>query len=373
MKTGLTKILTLGSMALVALASCTKNDPKVTLNASGSGTLSASTTTLPLDKTKLNDTTKVITFTTTAPKFGFNAAVTSTLQIDAAGDNWQHPTSVTLGTKVYSQGYNTMDFNNMLLKLNLSAGVASKVNVRIQFGLSAAEATYSNVVSVTVTPFNLTSWVYVPGAYEGWANPGAQEDSLVSVTGNGVYKGIINFTAGNNQFLIVPVKGSWAHKWATNQGILTGDSVKYNTTYDGPNNFYAPLAAGYYLVTFDSNVGTINIVPADYYSVTGDAAGGWGVDTFMKFVNDGNNNWVVNMPLTSTGAFKFRQDAQWTNSWGIPKAGSAGDGIANTLNNTSNNNITVSATGTYKVTFNMAPSNYGSPAVTLATYSVVKQ
>lgn len=372
MKTGLTKILTLGSMALLALASCTKNDPKVTLNASGSGTLSASTTTLPLDKTKLNDTTKVITFTTTVPKFGFSAAVTSTLQIDAAGDNWKNPTSVTLGTKVYSQGYNTMDFNNMLLKLNLTAGVASKVNVRMEFMLSAAEVTYSNPVSVTVTPFNLTSWIWVPGDYEGWNNAGGGLDSLVSVTGNGVYTGIINIPVGGTmQFKLLPVKGSWSVAYGdagNGSNYATGEAI---STSGG--NLMAPVAGGRFLITADLNKKTITIVPADYYSVTGDAAGGWGVDTFMKFVNDGNNNWVVNMPLTSTGAFKFRQDAQWTNSWGIPKAGSAGDGIANTLNNTSNNNITVSATGTYKVTFNMAPSNYGSPAVTLATYSVVKQ
>jgi hypothetical protein len=369
MKTGLTKILTLGSMALLALASCTKNDPKVTLNASGSGTLSASTTTLPLDKTKLNDTTKVITFTTTVPKFGFSAAVTSTLQIDADGDNWKNPTSVTLGNKVYSQGYSTMDFNNMLLKLNLPAGVASKVNVRMQYALSAAEATYSNIVSVTVTPFNLTSWIWVPGDYEGWNNAGGGLDSLVSPTGNGVYSGIINIPAGGTmQFKLLPVKGSWS--------VAYGDAGGGAISTSG-GNLMAPIAGGQFLMTADLNKKTFTIVAADYYSLIGNDFSGqnWDHDNFMKFVNDGNNNWVLTIPMIAPtgGGFKVRQDAQWSNSWGIPKAGSAGDGVANALNNTSNNNITIAADGTYKVTFNMAPSAYGSPAVTLASYTAVKQ
>jgi starch-binding outer membrane protein SusE/F len=365
MKTGLTKILTLSSMALLALASCTKNDAKVTLNTSGSGTLSASTTTVPLSRTMINDTTKVVTFTTTAPKFGFNAAVTSTLQIDADGDNWKNPVSVTLGTKVYSQGYSTLDFDNLLLKLNLPAGTAAKVDVRVQFSLSAAEIVYSNVISVTATPFNLTSWIWVPGDYEGWNNNGGGLDSLVSATGNGVYTGIINIPAGGTmQFKLLPVKGSWTVSYGdagSGANYATGEAI---STSGG--NLMAPKAGGQFWMTADLNKNTITVVPADYYSVTGDAAGGWGVDTFMKFINDGNNNWVVTMPLVSTGAFKIRQDAQWTNSWGT--GGANGE-----LTDASGGNISIPTSGNYTVTFTMAPSAYGSAPVTLAPYSVVKQ
>src|SRR5580658_477217 len=104
MKSVLTKFLALGSVALLMLSACKKElAPNVVSNGGKPGALTASVTTLPLDKTRLNDTTTVINFSFTAPSYGFAAAVTNTLQIDAAGDNWVNPTSVTLGTKVYSQ------------------------------------------------------------------------------------------------------------------------------------------------------------------------------------------------------------------------------------------------------------------------------
>jgi hypothetical protein len=319
---------------------------------------------LPLDKTKLADTTKVITFSFTAANYGFSAAVTNTLQIDAANDNWANPTSVTLSNKVYNQGYSTSAFNSLLLKLNLPAGVASTVNVRVVHTISSSVApVYSNVVTITATPFNLTSWLYVTGAFSGWVNPGAAEDSLVSVTGNGVYTGIINFNAtgsGANQFLVLPAK-NWNNKYAT-----TGSSTPSTTvTYNASNNFNAPTANGQYIVTVNLNNGTISFTAADYYSIIGSATpgGNWSTDLFLKFVNDGNNNWVGTFPLLA-GQFKFRQDGQWSNSWGDV---SPADGVDATDSNGGNINATA---GTHTVSFNMAPSAYGTTPPVTTTYSL---
>lgn len=367
MKTILTKFLALSGIALLMLSACKKDGALVTTNGGKAGTLTVSTTTPVLDKTKLSDTTSVVRFSFNSANYGFSAAVTNTLQIDAASDNWVKPMSVALSNKVYSQGYSTSDFNALLLKLNLPAGVASQVQVRIVHSISAdVKPIYSNVLTLTATPFNLTSYLYVAGAYEGWANPGPKEDSLVSVTGNGVYTGIINFTAGNNQFLILPVK-NWNHKYATTDAQGTTSST---VKYDGPNNFYAPATAGYYQVTINTNTNTISFAQANSYSIIGDAALGWGTDAPMKFINDGTNTWVATLSLVSTGSFKVRQNNDWTYSWGVPKAGSAGDGVAGTLNDTSNNNISVSATGSHTVSFTIPITSVGTTPPVTATYSV---
>lgn len=366
MKRILNNLLAAGSVTLVMLSACKKSGELVTSNGGKAGTLSASATTLVLDKTKLNDTTSAITFNFTKANYGFSAAVTNTLQIDVPSDNWKNPTSATLSTNVYTQGYSTANFNNLVLKLNVPAGVATPIEVRVMQSVSAQVAPiYSNVLNLTVTAFNLTSYVYVPGAYEGWSNPGPQEDSLVSVTGNGVYVGIINFTAGNNQFLIVPVK-NWNNKWATNDVVNPGStSASYSVTYDGNNNFAAPTTAGQYLVTFNSNTNQITIQQADYYSIIGSATpgGNWSTDLPLKFVNDGNNNWVGTFTLLA-GQFKVRQDDQWTNSWGT----SSTPGV---LTDASGGNINNNA-GSATVTFTMAPSVYGSAPVTLAPYTLVQ-
>jgi hypothetical protein len=93
MKTVLTKFLAFGSIALLALASCKKNDPIVKTNGGTAGALTSNTASLVLDKTRLTDTTTVISFNFGKAVFGFSAAVTNTLQIDAPGDNWTTPVS----------------------------------------------------------------------------------------------------------------------------------------------------------------------------------------------------------------------------------------------------------------------------------------
>lgn len=352
MKTIFTKFLAVGSITLVMLASCKKDETKVISNGGKAGALNASSTTLVLDKSKLSDPSKVINFSFTSPDFGYTAAVTNTLQIDVASDNWAKPTSVVIPAKVLTQGYTTADFNNMLLKLNLAGGVTSSIQVRVQHSLGAGVApVYSNVLSLTVTPFNLTSFIYVPGAYQGW-NP-VTADSLLSATSNGIYTGIINFTAGNLEFKITPEK-----KWDHSYGSTGGGNVQL----DGGGNITAP-AVGLNWVTIDVNANTITFAPvAKYYSIIGDAAGGWDHDTDLKYDN-GNQQWIGTVALVSTGQFKVRRNHDWGTSFGVPKTGSTGTN----LSSSDDDNIPVAASGTYKFTF--APSADDATA----TYTLVKQ
>jgi hypothetical protein len=390
MKNLISKILAFSGLALLMLSSCQKDGTLVTISSSSTtaGTLTASSTTPVLTKASLTATS--VSFSGTTATYGYSAAVTNSLQFDVHGDNFATiKKEVVLSNSALSQSYNVQDFNNILLAMGLKAGTTVQVDVRLKSALSAsAGIVYSNVVSLTVTPFALASWLYVPGAYEGWNNPGPAEDSLVSVTGNGIYSGIINFTAGNNQFLVTPAK-NWNNKYATNDAAsTTGTSSNYNVVYNGNNNFYAPTTPGNYLVTININNNTMTIQPADYYSIIGDAAQGWNTDVTMKYVNDGKGNWfstpptspgsVGPTPMVSTGTFKIREDNDWTYSWGIPKAaGADGFGIANTLNDNNNNNIPIAVSGNYLVTFYAPATVHGAvptaPASTTTTYTSVKQ
>lgn len=354
MKRSLTKFMALGSLALVLLASCKKTDTVITTNGGTAGTLTTSVTTLPLNKTKLTDTTAVISFKITNANYGYTAAATNTLQIDLPGDNWVKPISVTLPTKATSMRYNTADFNALMLKLGFPAGVATQVSARIAYSVGTSVQTiYSNTVSLTVTSFNLTSFIYLPGAYQGWDPPTA--DSLTSVTGNGIYTGIINFTAGNLEFKITPVK-----TWANSYGA-TGSTVVYN----GGGNIAAP-AAGLTQVTLDLNAKTITFAAVPYYySIIGDATpGGWGTDTDLKYDN-GNLTWTVTAPFTAASgqAFKIRRNHDWGTSYGTV---TPPDGV--TLTSASGGNIPVTVAGTYKFTFSVNAAD-----ATKATYTMVKK
>ncbi|MBV8390097.1 MAG: SusE domain-containing protein [Mucilaginibacter sp.] len=364
MKTLVTKILASGGIALLMLVSCKKDGSLTTVRSSSTtaATLSASTTTPALVKANLTAT--AVTFTATAPSYGYSAAITNTLQFDVKGDNFATPKKeVVLPAGAISQSYTVQDLNNILLGMNLATGASAQIEVRVKSSLSStAGIVYSNVVGLSVTPFALVSYVYVPGAYQGW-NP-STADSLQSATGNGVYTGIINFTAGNNQFLVTPAK-NWNNKWATGDAATTNaTSASYTVTYNGANNFYAPTTAGQYWVTLNTNTNTMTITPADYYSIIGDAALGWGADVDLKF-NNGSQLWTsaVPIPLVSTGSFKFRKDHQWATSYGWPSTGPGA-----TLTSANGANISISASGNYAITFAVSATD-----ATVATYTAVKQ
>jgi len=253
MKTVFTKLLAISGVALLMLASCTKNDPKVVSDGGTPGVLTASTATVVLVKANAADTaTKLITFNVTAPHFNFKTAETNIIQIDSVGDNWKNPASIAFPTGSLTASVNTADLNTALLKI-VPGGVTSNVNVRVEHQLSAEYGIYSNVVSLTVTPYTLASYIYIVGDFQGWN--AASPDSLVSATSNGVYKGTFAFNSGNNQFLILPVKNSYNVKYATTTSTIPTTSV----TIGANNNLRAPNGNGTYAIVFDINALTINI------------------------------------------------------------------------------------------------------------------
>jgi hypothetical protein len=377
MKKTLTKLLALSGICMLMLSACKKDGTLVTSNGGTPGALTATTSTLILNKANNGDgATSVITFNFTQPTYGFQAAVTNTLQIDPIGDNWANPTSVTLGVNATTVSYTTPAFNALLLKLKLVGGVTSTVNVRVVQSISAGiTPVYSNVLPVVVTPYNLASWLYLVGGFNGYST--ATADSLYSPTSNGIYTGIINVTStSNTRFLVLPAR-NYSNKYATvTSPGATGTSLTYASEYvtGGGNDFYTPSAVGYYFISLNTNTNSITVALANTYSAIGNTSGepsgsSYSIDVpLTKYVNDGFTGWQGTVGLT--GAFKIRQNNDWTYSWGVPKAGSAGDGVANTLNDTSNDNISVSTSKNYTVSFNIAASAKGASAANSTPPSV---
>lgn len=349
MKKYLHTVLAAGFILLM-LASCKKDETKIVVDpaTSKAGTLSATATAITLTKATLTNT--AVTFTSTDPNFGYSAAVTTTLQISPKGNNFATKKEFVFSGKNVSTSFTVADFNNLLLALNLTTGTSAQVEARMVYSISSnVTPIYSNVLTLTATPFALTSYVYVPGGYQGWLPPSA--DSLKSATGNGIYTGIINFTGNDLGFKITPAKS-----WATSYG--DAGSGKISLSANG--NITAP-AAGQYLVTVDLNANTITMVSTNYYSIIGDAtAGGWGSDTDMKYDN-GNEYWAVKAPLTAGGAFKVRKNHDWGVSYGTI---ATPDGA--TLTSSNGGNIPVTVTGNYKFTF-------VTTGTSTAAYTLTKQ
>jgi hypothetical protein len=320
------------SLIAVSLWSCKKDEDRVVSNVSGAGTLTASATTVGLS---IQDGPKTA-FTLTFPEAtvtGYKIPVTNTLQFDLKGNNFSTAKETAMSTTTYST--TVADLNKMLLSLGSTIGKPAELEVRLKSAAAPNVPTYSNVITISATPYLATSWVYVPGAYQGWKPETA--DSLISATGNNIYTGMIAFTKDNLEFKITPAKN-----WTVSYGDIGGG--KFGST---DANLKAP-SAGVKQVTFDQTNNTWKVEDAIGWGVIGDATpNGWTSDTDMKLINDGKGIYTVTLDLVA-GAYKFRYNHDWVVNLG-GSAGTLTDG---------GDNIAVAAAGNYTITLNPEAKTY---------------
>lgn len=329
MKSIFFKTLALCFVAL-SLWSCKKDETQTVSTIGAAGTLTASATTLSL--VQANGAQAALTLSyPLATSSGYVVPVNSTLQFALKGTNFAAPKEVVVTAKTYAP--TVTEINNMILALGGKVGTASQIEVRLKSGAAVNDLTYSNVITLTATPYLASAWIYAPGAYQGWDPTTA--DSLISLSSNGIYTGMIAYTAGNLEFKITPAK-----KW----DVAYGDAGAGKISSSAGDNLKSPDAI-VKQVTVDLNAKTIAFTTPNEWSIIGDATlGGWNNDTDMKVVNDGkSNNYSVKTTLT-TGALKFRFKHDWTVNLG---------GSITALTN-GGDNIAVTVPGTYTITLDVA-------------------
>ncbi len=314
----------------LSLWSCKKDETQTVSVVGAAGTLTASTTALNLVQANGAQTAVTLSYPL-ATSSGYVVPVNTTLQFALKGTNFAAPKEIVVTTKTYAP--TVTEINNMILALGGKIGVAAQVEVRLKSGAAVNDLTYSNIITLSATPYLASAWIYVPGNYQGW-NP-ATADSLVSLTSNGIYIGIIKFDGSN--FKITPEK-----KWDVAYGDAGGGAI---STSGGD---IASGVAGLKQVTVNLTAKTIKIEDTKVWAVIGDATPGkWDTDTDMKFINDGKGTWKVTTNLTA-GSIKFRQDHKWDVNLG----GSGGNLTAGGAD------IAVAAAGNYTITLDVTGSKY---------------
>lgn len=331
MKANIFKTVAMGLMVL-SLWSCKKDEDRVTANASPAGTLSASATSVNLNIAGAENTAVTFTFPASTVT-GYPVLVTNTLQFDLKGNNFRTAKETVLTTTTYSA--TVAELNKMMLSLGATIGVPAEIEVRLKSAPAANAPTFSNVITITGTPYLASAWVYVPGAYHGWGFDSV--DSLVSLTGNGVYEGLINMPADKITFKITPKKS-----WDVNYGDGGGDAL---STSGGDINAGTP---GLKKITVDLNKNTYKITNGDSWGLIGDATpGGWDKDTDMKFINDGTGVWKLTVAL-KVGEIKFRMNDAWDVNLG---------GADGKLTN-GGDNIKVATAGNYTISLDPVEKTY---------------
>lgn len=333
------------SFIALSFSACKKDQNMAVLDPAkiSSSSLSASTNSLVLEKA--NQDQSAITFTYSKADFGFQAGATYTLQFAVKGTNFANPIEVSLDANATTLSYKVLDFNALMLKLNLPFDQSSNVEVRVKAFLSSkVDPVYSTSIQLSVKPYPLIDYIYVPGDYQGWNISAA--DSLISPTGNGVYSGVIDFTPSSTlEFLLTPKK-AWDHKYS--------DGGAGKLVPEGPNNLKAPTAYPY-KITADLNNLTINMEKYSWGIIGSSTPTGWGSDTNMKY-NNGAQTWSITIHLTpgpggDGDGFKFRLNDDWTTNFGSKNH----DGKLDTQGG---NNIPVPSEGDYLITADFVNNTY---------------
>ena len=272
----------------VALTACKKQGTNVVFEGGTTPVLTATAQdSIPLSHANANN--QAVTFSWTNPNYQFSDGpsslnVTYNLQFDTVGANFTSTHMVAVQVSPDLSKSFTVDALNSLLanSLQLSYGASHNIQVRVvsqlapyTAGSPAAAALNSNALNFTVTPYAPPPAVNPPASgtlilvggdpkLGGWANtnpaPASQQFTKISNTDYQLTIALSGGdpTNGSDQYLILPVAGSWSHKYSC---ANTASQPFSGGTFglDKSDNFPGPAAAGTYKFDVNFQTGIITV------------------------------------------------------------------------------------------------------------------
>ncbi len=276
-----------------------------------------------------------LTFVWTPADYGFDAAVTYTLEFAKAGSDFVG--SGTVGITVNDTlKISVEDLNNKMIASELMDGVLTNIELRVKAVVSTAIADlYSPVLPVGVNPY-LVEVIYpqlqVPGAYQGW-DPGNNNTVIFSLKSDNKYEGYLFFPEANNEFKYTVGAG-----WDVNYGDTGADG----TLEPSGDNIKAG-EAGMYKLNVDLNNKTHTLVLTNWGLIGSATPGGWDTDTNMDY--DAETRLLTLTIDLVAGDIKFRANDAWSLNYG--------DNGANGSLEFEGANIFVAEAGNYTITLDL--------------------
>lgn len=275
------KKLFIVGLGLATLASC-KKDQSIDYFEGGTAPVLNSSATDSIHLAYATSKENAVTFSWTNPNYTFASGISSQdvsylLEMDTLGAKFTNPNRQQINiSKDLSVTITQGTLNGYLLnQMLLASGVPHTIQVRITASIAGVPATdqYSNVMQFTVTPYAIPPVVAPPASgtlflvggdplIGGWSNPvPTPQQQFTQVTPTD-YQLTIQLsggdpTQGSDQFLFIPVNGSWSHKYACVAANNTSAGGTFG--YDWNDNFPGPTAAGTYLIDVNFQTGKYSV------------------------------------------------------------------------------------------------------------------
>lgn len=268
-----------------------------------------------------NATAVVDTLTCEQPDYGFSAAVTYTVDISEAGNDFATYASLATTGQGEKIVIKTFELNDAMTTLGMSnPAVTYSIDVRLRAAVNdSVPKLTSNTISLSVTPYSgsRTPVYFVGNILDNeWNNndPGmmlfAENDmNDMSYTYTGYVK-------AGSEFKIIQNLGDWAVQWGyASDGKLSQDG--------GSGNIGGFTANGYYTISLDLSNNTYSIepydnTPAEYNQISFIGAfNNWGGDLDLTQSTYDKHIWVgQNIEIPSDGELKLRVNHDWGASFG---------------------------------------------------------
>ncbi len=384
--------LLLFTLSLFAFASCDKVDDLPLYGKGSAVTLTASAPTIapaPADSNKV-----VLTYTWTFPNHSTDSSnIKYIIEIDSVGKNFAAPYSKEVMAKM-SGTFIAKELNNFLVGRGYAFNVPVSLEARvISSYANNNERIISNVVPLKVTPYKIPPRVALPttgklyiigGATQGgWGSnpvpvPSQEFARLNETTWGGIFQ--LN---GGEQYLMLPLNGSWDNKFAVANTALAGLSAGGDFGFNLSDNFPAPAASGMYQIIVDFQTGKFKVtpyagtLPNNLYMVGGATPGGWANPVpvpSQQLTRLNSSQWEITIALTAGEKYLFLpNNGSWDNKYGVPNAGAAGVGNGSEIvyNAGAQDIPAPSVSGNYKITVNFATLET-NPSFPTGKFSAVK-
>jgi starch-binding outer membrane protein SusE/F len=333
--------------------------------------------------TAADSSAEVVTLSWSNPMLSADSAQKMYIvEIDSAGRNFAKSVKKVLYGSL-NKVFTGKELNAILVEFGFKFNIAYDINVRVTSSYKNFNDTkVSNIIKLSATAYRVPPKVALPtsdrlfivgGASTfGWGNSttidaGEEFAKLDETTWAGVF-----YLNSGGEYLVLPVKGAWSHKYSIKNKFLAGVSDGGDFDYDLNDNFPAPANSGWYRVTMDFQSGRFLVepftgpnLPTDLF-IVGDAtpaswnnpATGPTVQQLTKM-----NSCVWEMPtIAITGGKEYLVlpvAGSWSNKYSVANKSLTGLAEGGDFGYNFNDNFPAPAvSGNYKISLNFATAKF---------------
>lgn len=326
------------------MISCQKDIEQTTMMDGVAPVLTVSSDSLSLTEAQVSE--NVLTISWTDADFGFGAAITYTVQVAAAGEDFSNAAEINTGfLKVLL--YTGASLNDLAISKGIAAGSDGMLEIRVKASLSDSEYVYSATSAIYVKTYSSSLPALLVRGGGGWATPDERSNGylLTSENYDGKYEGYIYLPNTNGW------GGDGLKLQATNDGTIYGwGSDAYTMAAGASGDLWFTPAPAYMKVNADVNALTVNYTPVQFF-ISGDN-NGWSTSLTPMTYDDEAKVWrAENVSFTAGQKFVFTSNGSYDISYKVDDDGKL---IFAGPPSWAGNNITVDKTGTYTVTLDLS-------------------